>query len=423
MSSSAPSLTNPMGWGRLMGTWWSGLWNPDKGRQSGGSVRGASESNIVVDDWRAMQVSAVFSCIRLIAELTASLPLPLYKRTENGTREQVRDHWMVDLLNAPNPLMTGQELRETWGFGLAGWGNAYCRRVQFDGDKVLELWPMKPEFMTVDKPALDRMRYCYTPVGESGPEKYEQDQILHIKGFGNDGIVGMSPLAFARQALGLAISAERFAASLFANGGKPSGTLATDRILDPKQRDDVRKQFQGINAGDANRLWVLEAGFKYEPISIPPEDAQMLQTRQMSVSEIARFFRVPLFLLMEMEKSTSWGSGLEQQNLAFLAYTLRPYLTRIEAAINRWLMPPDMRRDYYVEHNVEALLRADSQARARFLSIMVQNGLMTRNEGRAKENLPPMPGGDVLTVQTNLTPADQLPDIGQDTPPPNPGGE
>lgn len=416
--AAAPTLEDPRGWGRLIGGWWSRLWNPDRGKQSAGSVSGGSASGVTVTDQRAMQVAAVFSCIRLISEITASLPLPVYRRLPDGTREVAQDHWLSKLLTEPNPLMTGQELREALGAGLAGWGNAYVQRVNSGSGRVVQLWPLKPDFMQVDRTDLDRIEYRYNRVGtNSGPETLQQEEVLHVKGFGLDGVMGLAPLAMARQALGLAISAEDYAASFYRNGGKPSGVLMVDRLLQPEQRQKIEEKFAGIASGDSNRLWVLEAAMQYQQITIPPEDAQMLQTRQFELAEIARFFRVPLFLLMEMEKSTSWGSGLEQQNLAFLAYSLRPYLTRIEKSINRWLLSPAERQIYYVEHNVEALLRTDSAARAQFYSTMVQNGLMTRNEVRTKENLPPMDGGNQLTVQTNLTPAEYLASIANKTSP------
>lgn len=405
------SLTDPSGW-RRWGSWLSfGLWNPDKGHQYDRPFSGPISSNLSVPDERAMQVSAVFSCIRIIAETCASLPLCVYKRTKDG-REEVDDHWLSQLLHEPNEMMTGQEYREALVSAIAGWGNGYTEVVRNSNARPVELWPLRPEGMEVEKTDRFSVAYKYRPTGDAKTVvPFKRDDLMHVKGFGTDGVVGLAPLGMAREALGLSVSAEDYAGSFYANGGKPSGVLMLDRILTPDQRSKINKEFGGIassTARDGNRLWVLEAAMKYQSISIAPEDAQMILTRQFQIGEIARFFRVPLFLLMEMEKSTSWGSGLEQQNLAFLAYTLRPYLTRIEHSINRWLLTKDERKTYYVEHNVEGLLRADSTARASFLSTMVQNGLMTRNEARAKENLPPMPGGDDLTVQMNLTPAKDL---------------
>lgn len=406
------SLTDPSGW-RRWGSWLSlGMWNPDKGKQYDRPFSGPVSSNTHVSDERAMQVSAVFSCIRIISETCASLPLCVYERVPNG-RKEVDGHWLSQLLEEPNKAMTGQEYREALVASIAGWGNGYTQVGRDSSGQPKQLWPLRPEGMEIDKTDRFSVSYKYRPTGDQGealPLK-SGETLMHVKGFGTDGIVGLSPLGIGREALGLAVSAEDYAGSFYANGGKPSGVLMLDRILTPDQRNKINKEFGGIastTARDGNRLWVLEAAMKYQSISIAPEDAQMILTRQFQIGEIARLFRVPLFLLMEMEKSTSWGSGLEQQNLAFLAYTLRPYLRRIESSINRWLLTPAERKKYYVEHNVEGLLRTDSAARASFLSTMVQNGLMTRNEARAKENLPPMPGGDDLTVQMNLTPAKDL---------------
>lgn len=395
--------------------WWArGLWNPDKGKQSADGDRSpVSSSRAYVSDERALSVSAVFSCIRIISETVASLPLCVYERQANGTRREVHDHWLAGLLEKPNPLMTGQEYREAMTSALAGWGNSFSEKARNAKGRTIELWPLRPEGVVVDKTDRFTIRVTYHPTGDSRSEiPYEDGETLHVKGFGTDGIMGLSPMGLAREALGLAISAEDYASSYYANGGRPTGIMSSEKTLTPDQRVQARKEFTGIaNEGAAagNKLWLLEGpNFKYQSISIPPEDAQMLQTRQFQIAEIARYFRVPLFLLNEMEKSTSWGSGLEQQNLAFLAYTLRPYLIRIENSINRWIIPKDEQARYYVEHNVEGLLRADSAARASYYATMVQNGLMDRNEVRGRENFPLREGAGALTVQSNLLPIDLL---------------
>jgi phage portal protein BeeE len=223
--------------------------------------------------------------------------------------------------------------------------------------------------------------------------------------------IGLSPLAMARHALGLTIAAERYSAGAFRNGGRPVGTLNFSQFLNKEQRDQARKIYSDITAGAENSTnsWVLEGGAKYEAIDIPPDDLQMLQSRQFQLAEIARFFRVPSHLINDSEKSTTWGSGLEQLNLAFLQYTLNPYLRQWESVITDSLLTAPDKRKVIVEHNVEGLLRADSAGRAQFYAQMAQNGLMTRNEIRRKENLPPKKGGDELTVQVNLAPVGSLP--------------
>jgi phage portal protein, HK97 family len=419
----ALSLTNPGGWRRLWGWMTGGLWNPDKGIQRAGPPMGMNTaSGVEVSDSRAMQISTVFSCIRLLAEVCAAMPLPVYKRLGDGTREEAGDHWLAKLLREPNPIMTGNQLREAVVASIAGWGNAYLEINRNADGRPVELWPLNPGGMQVTRTTPYTVAYKYTRQGDQIVE-FPNAKVLHIRGFGADGFVGVSPLAMARESLGLAVAADQYAASFYANGGRPSGTMSIDKLLQPNQREQIREQFgamAGAGPGAGARLWLLEAGMKYDAISIAPEDAQLLQTRQLQVSEIARYFRVPLFLLMEMEKSTSWGTGLEQQNLAFLTYTLAPYLTRIERSIGRWLLTDAERQEYYCEHNVEGLLRADSKARAEFLASMVQNGLMTRNEARGKENLSRAKGADDLTAQTNLAPLVLLGKQGLITNPPAP---
>lgn len=408
VNTTSPQLGKWLRWASF------GLYNPEKGKLTSAPVHLGNSAGAVVTDARAMQIAAVWSCIRLISETCASLPREVYRRKKSGTREKATDHWLSALIHEPNPMMTSQEYWEVVFMHIASWGNSYNLRDNIRyGERVKYLWPLRPEAMCVERDGFRALRYQYTMAGSGEVKDLAQPDVLHVKGFGSDGVIGLAPLAMARQALGLAVSADDYAGSFFANGGKPSGVLMIDKTLTKEQRQQVRKQFSPMAEGGANKLWVLEAASKYQPISIPPEDAQMLQTRQFQIAEIARFFRVPLFLLMEMEKSTSWGSGLEQQNIAFLTYTLRPYLTRVENSINRWLLTDAERDQYFVEHNVEGLLRADSKARAEFYSTMVQNGLMKRNEVRDKENLPPVEGGDQLTAQTNLAPLDKL---GQEDP-------
>lgn len=394
--------------------------NPERGQQIDGPSPSWNESDVALTDDRKLQISTVFSCIRLLTESIGSLPVCVYKRTANG-REKDDKHPVCRLLYEPNPFMTGQEFLESMAMQLVGWGNAYALIAKNDKGVPMEAWPLASSKMTVERVGYERIIYRYNH--ERGPVEYDSGKILHIKGFGGDGIIGLSPLSYAAQAVGLTVAAEKYSAAFFKNGGRPSGVLQVEKPLNPQQRKDIREKYAPLTGGDVgngNGLWVLDAFAKYQPISISPDDAQLLVTRQLQVAEIARIFRIPLFLLMEMEKSTSWGTGLEQQNLAFLTYTLRPYLTRIENAMDRWLFSEKERAQYYVEFNVEGLLRGDSTARATFYSTMVQNGLMTRNEVREKENMAPHAGADALTAQTNLAPVDMLGKIAEKQAEPEP---
>jgi HK97 family phage portal protein len=370
-------------------------------------VSRGSDAGIVISDDRAMQVSAVWSCVRLIAETVASLPLGLY-RERGGVRSPLeKSHALVDLFKRrPNPMMTPHEFREALTTQLALWGNGYAV-IEWSNDRPVALIPLRPESVT---PMRLGSELTYHVVTDRGVAVYAKKSILHLKGFGASGTVGFSPISYARESLGLTVSADKYAAASFRNGGRPGGVLQVDKFLDDKQRELMRKLYSGLSAtaDNAGQLWVLEGGITYQPLDIPPDDMQMLQSRQFQLAEIARFFRVPSYLINDTEKATSWGSGIEQMNLGFLQYTLQPYLTRWESTLSDALLGPVDRSEVVIEHKVEGLLRADSKGRSEFYAAMVGNGLMTRNEVRRKENLPQMPSADQLTAQVNLAPLSML---------------
>ncbi len=248
------------------------------------------------------------------------------------------------------------------------------------------------------------LQYHYST--QAGIRVYAKQSILHLKGFSVDGVVGLSPLAYARHVMGVSVAADTYAAKSFANGGRPASVLKFDQFLTEEQRELARKMYANLVAGadNAGNPLVLEGGTEYKPIAIPPDDMQMLQSRTFQLGEIARFFRVPSHLINDSEKATTWGTGIEQLNIGFLQYTLTPYLRRWETVLRDGLLTPQERNEITIEHNVEGLLRADSKSRSDFYKTMAQSGIMTRNEIRAKENLPRVEGGDELTVQVNLAP-------------------
>ena len=390
--------------------WFSGLFtNPERGVQKAEPSNQTTEANIVVTDERSLMVPVVFSCIRLISEIVGVLPLHVYKRLEKG-RQRDDEHPIARLIEEPNPLMTAQEFKEAVALQIAGWGNSYSR-VDRNSEGVPQfLWPLVPSKMQPERKGFDGIEYKYSHDAIE-QTTYPQERILHFKGFGSDGVMGLSPLGYARQALGVQIAAEQYAASFYKSGGKASSIYTPDKPFTSDQRDNFQKWLNEIAKSQGSGVWALPVPGKWHDVSIPPEDAQMLVTRQFQIGEIARIFRIPLFLLMEMEKSTSWGTGLEQQNLAFLTYTVAPYIKRIESVMNRRLFTDAERKTHYVEFNVDALLRTDSKTRAEVHSIRVQNGLLSRNESRAQDNLEPFAGGDEYTAQTNLAPVDKLAEI------------
>ena len=307
-----------------------------------------NDSGVTFNDTRAMQIAAVWSCVRLLAEATATLPLPLYKRESNGGRIRATDHPAYALMaDAPNAYMTALEFREAMLAQIALYGNAYAHIVRNGAGTPFALFPLRADRMEVIRLPDGSSAYVYNVDAQStfidAAGLYQTnnivnaqkvvlaaDSVFHIKGFGTDGYVGYSPLAFAANTLGLTVAAERYASKFFAGGGKPSGVLMLDRVLTKQQRSDIRASFAGMAQTELGSMFVLEASMKYQPISIAPGEAQLLDSRHFEVLEIARYFRVPPHLIFDMERSTTWGAGLEQQNMAFLQYSLMPYLKRWE---------------------------------------------------------------------------------------------
>ena len=403
------AVTFSGGWNRLKGLFSrGGISNPDEGEQHSGPLSRSNDAQVTYSDDRALQVSAVWSCVRLITETVGSLPVGVYRR-EGETRQPESDHYLARLFReAPNADMTPQEFREAMTAQLAFYGNGYAK-IEWSGkpfeSEATALNPLRADCMTPVKSA-SGVTYHYQT--SKGIHVFAKENILHVKGWGFDGLVGLSPLEYGAQSLGITLSADKYAASAFGRNGRPVGILTTDRILTPDQRKDLKGIYDNVNADDSTGTWVLEAGLKYQQITMTPDTMQMLQTRSFQLGDIARFYRVPSFMINDSEKSTTWGTGIEQQNLGFLAYTIRPYLTRWESAVSGCLLNRTDRKNYFIEHNVEGLLRADSVARAGFYASAAQNAWMTRNEIRRKENLPPLPGGDELTVQVNMTPLEEL---------------
>lgn len=368
----------------------------------------AAGKSVTVD--KALQLSAVWSCVRLLSETIATLPVGFYEKTADG-RQSANEHPLYELLhNQPNADMTAVEFWEMIMASLLLWGNAYAE-IDRTGKRITSLVPLRPERMKVDLSNSGEPIYTYRDWPSGLSRNIDERDIMHIRAFSTNGIMGLSPISYARQTLGLAMATDEASAKVFKNGMRPSGVLSMDQILKKEQRNEVRdsmvEQFAGsMNAG---KMMVLEAGMKFLPVDLNPEDAQMLQSRAFNIEEICRWFRVwPGLIGHSAQGQTMWGSGVEQMLIGFLTFSLRPWLTRIEQAVRKSLLAPGERNKYFAEFSIEGLLRADSAARAAFYSTMTQNGLMTRNEARQKENLQPKPGADQLTVQSNLLPIDQL---------------
>jgi len=373
---------------------------------------GGTTSGKNVTERSAMQMTAVYSCVRILAEAVAGLPLHLYKYTDGGGKEKALDHPLYRLLHdEPNPEMSSFVFRETLMTHLLLWGNAYAQVIRNGKNEVIALYPLMPNKMSVDRDENGRLYYTYY----RGPDEaiknkefavtLQPSDVLHIPGLGFDGLVGYSPIAMAKNAIGMAIACEEYGAKFFANGAAPGGVLEHPGTIKDPQR--VRESWQSTfgGSGNANKIAVLEEGMKYTPIGISPEQAQFLETRKFQINEIARIFRVPPHMVGDLEKSSF--SNIEQQSLEFVKYTLDPWVIRWEQSIQRALLSHDEKAQYFVKFNVEGLLRGDYQSRMNGYAIGRQNGWMSANDIRELENLDRIPaedGGDLYLINGNMLP-------------------
>lgn len=382
------------------------LVSPELGRWMLGGLTNYSGKAVTVDT--ALGLSTVHACSGLLSETIATLPIALFEDLGEGKSRMARDHPLYPILHdQPNADMTAVEFWQSMLACLILWGNALAE-IEWSGRRVVALTPLRPEMITVRRDADGFRVYRYATPGGPARDLTERD-VFHLKGSSLDGLWGLSRIGLARNTLGLAMAAEESAGRLFANGMQSGGFFTIDQVLTKTQRDGLRGNLTDfMGSANAGKNMILEAGMKYQALTLPPLDAQLLQTRGFSVEEICRWFRVPPFMVGHTEKVTSWGSGLEQQVLGFLTFSLRPYLKLIEQAVKKSLIAPAERQKFYAEFNIEGLLRADSAGRAALYSVMAQNGVYTRNEIRARENLGPIAGGDDLTVQSNLLPIGML---------------
>ena len=373
---------------------------------------GGSSAGKSVTERSAMQMTAVYACVRILSESIAGLPLHLYRYNDSGGKEKAIDHPLYLLLHdEPNPEMSSFIFRETLMTHLLLWGNAYAQIIRNGKGEVIALYPLMPNKMTVSRDDKGQLYYTYQKSQEELPRDnsytvtlYPQD-VLHIPGLGFDGLVGYSPIAMAKNAIGLAIATEEYGSKFFANGAQPSGVLEHPGTLKDPAR--IRESWQNTFGGssNANKIAVLEEGMKYTPISISPEQAQFLETRKFQINEIARIFRVPLHMIGDLEKSSF--NNIEQQSLEFVKYTLEPWVVRWEQTIQRTLLSSEEKKTHFVKFNLEGLLRGDYQSRMNGYAIARQNGWMSANDIRELENLDRISaedGGDLYLVNGNMVP-------------------
>ncbi len=373
---------------------------------------GGTSSGKPVNETTAMQMTAVYSCVRILSETVAGLPLNVYKYNDSGGKEKAFKHPLYRLLHdEPNPEMTSFAFRETLMSHLLLWGNAYAQIIRNARGEVIALYPLMPNKMTVDRDQSGRLFYSYqrsaedpATLGKSIWVTLSPSDVLHIPGLGFDGLIGYSPIAMAKNAIGLAIATEEYGAKFFANGAAPSGVLEhPGTIKDPMRvKESWNSAYQGST--NAHKIAVLEEGMKYTPIGIAPEQAQFLETRKFQINEIARIFRVPPHMLADLEKSSF--SNIEQQSLEFVKYTLDPWVVRWEQSMCRVLFSESEKPTYFIKFNVDGLLRGDYASRMTGYATARQNGWMSANDIRELENLDriaPDLGGDLYLINGAMT--------------------
>ena len=373
---------------------------------------GRTTSGKPVNEQTAMQTTAVYACVRILAEAIASLPLHVYEYQEDGGKQMVHDHSLYYLLHdEPNPEMTSFVFRETLMSHLLIWGNAYAQIIRDGCGRVLGLYPLLPNKMDVQRDDRGNLYYVYSRNSDENPTfkeygdiRLKAEDVLHIPGLGFDGLIGYSPIAMAKNAVGMTLACEEYGASFFANGANPGGVLEHPGVLkDPsKVRESWNSVYRGVN--NAHKIAVLEEGMKYQQIGIPPEEAQFLETRKFQINEIARLYRIPPHMVGDLEKSSF--SNIEQQSLEFVKYTLDPWVIRWEQSLQRALLLPGEKGKYFIKLNVDGLLRGDYQSRMNGYAVGRQNGWLSANDIREMENLNPIPdeeGGNLYLINGAMT--------------------
>ena len=385
----------------------------DKAADAGYSfLFGRTTSGKPVNERTAMQTTAVYACVRILAEAVASLPLHVYEYQDDGGKKLVHDHPLYYLLHdEPNPEMTSFVFRETLMSHLLIWGNAYAQIIRDGAGRVLGLYPLLPDKMEVQRDDKGNIYYVYSRNSDENPMfkeygniKLKAEDVLHIPGLGFDGLIGYSPIAMAKNAVGMTLACEEYGASFFANGANPGGVLEHPGVLkDPsKVRESWNSVYRGVS--NAHKIAVLEEGMKYQQIGIPPEEAQFLETRKFQINEIARLYRIPPHMVGDLDKSSF--SNIEQQSLEFVKYTLDPWVIRWEQSLQRSLLLPGEKGKYFIKLNVDGLLRGDYQSRLNGYAVGRQNGWFSANDIREMENMNPIPdeeGGNLYLINGAMT--------------------
>jgi HK97 family phage portal protein len=373
----------------------------------------------------ALRSSAVYACVRVLAETVASLPLPVYVRLENGGKARANDHPLYAILHdAPNPEMTSFELRELLMGHLCLWGNAFAEILRDGNGQALALWPLRPDKITIKRGFVEvvgggngygRVIFQENPAGGlvygyelpagAGRTMFLARNMLHVKALSTDGVIGLSPITMMRQAIGLTMATEEFGSRFFGNDARPGMVLEHPGKLSQQAHDNLKESWEERHMGleNAHRVAILEEGLKAHEVGVPPEDAQFLETRKFQVNDIARIFRVPPHMVGDLERATF--SNVEQQAIDFVVHTIRPWLVKWEQALSQKLFTEQDRRSYFTEFLVDGLLRGDIQSRYLAYAQGRQNGWLSTNDVRVLENMNPVDGGDVYLIPLNMVAA------------------
>jgi len=354
---------------------------------------GGTSSGKAVTERTAMQTTAVFACVKVISEAVASLPLHVFEEKDNGDKTRAKSHPLYNLLHlAPNKEMTAYTFIETALTHLLIYGNFYAQIIRDGRGYPTALYPLLPCNMSVDR---DKGELRYTYDADGGPVKLSRLNVLHVPGLGFDGVLGYSPIALAKNSIGMALATEEYGSAFFKNGANPGGVLEF-----PNTVKDITRLKETWNAGyrgsdNAHRIAILEEGAKFNPISIPPNEAQFLETRRYQLEEIARIYRVPLHLVGDLEHATF--SNIEHQSLSFVKFTLMPWVRRLEQAFETSLLPPWEQGRFIIKFAVDGLLRGDYKSRMEGYAIGLRNGFFSVNDVRSLEEMNLVPkeeGGD-----------------------------
>lgn len=388
----------------------SSLSNPDSWLTNWfGGGRG-SATGINVTEMKALQSTAVFACVKILSETLASLPLHVYQRLPEGGKARAPNHYLYTILHdISNDEMTSFTLRETLMGHLALWGNAYAEIDWNESGEINGLWPLRPDKTKPRRDTVTKQMMYDVHLPDGQMVTLPAYRVLHIHGFSIDGLVGLNPIDYARESVALSLATQEYGAAFFGNGATPSGVLEHLGVLGETGRENLRdsmtEMHQGLNK--AHRLMILEEGMTYKQIGIPPDTAQYLETRKFQVTDIARFYRIPPHMIADLERSTN--NNIEHQGIEFVVHTIRPWLVRWEQTmLHKLFLPSERKKGFYIEFNVDGLLRGDYKSRQEGLRIARDSGIITRNEWRAMENMNPLTEDQINDTwrPVNMVPGD-----------------